>query len=170
MDFESGRPRSPRTLSQFLRRAAVLLLLLAPCALHYQRGFVPAQLSPEGFDQVQAARYTAVYGRLFTQVLRPLDIGRLACNPENALPDFRHSPLYTAVCAAAIRLLHQTGAGSGDRAAALLGMALLMATVALSALLAQVFFPRRTVWRAAAFVTLGGSGLALMLQPSGIRW
>lgn len=165
-----GRLRGAGLIRHLLHAVLLLGLVGGLCWFHFSRNFVSGRLTPEAMDQVQAARFWAGTGNIATGVVRPLDTASVRANANGTLPNFRHPPLYTGLLAAVQRLTRETGAGRGDRAAALLGITLLALAIGASALLGGRLVsssPSRLALVLASLFFAFGSGapLSFALQP-----
>lgn len=156
-------------LGRLVRNILTLLLLALPCVVLLPRLNAPVALPESALDQLLTARYTAAHNRLGTPVLRPLDVARLTSFGDGALPDMRHGILYTGLSAVAMKVLHETQGGQGQRAATLLGMGLLLTGGLVTLWLYRRWFPQRDNKLAAFFyVWSGGALLAAVLPGPGL--
>ena len=145
------------------------VVVAAALLMQFQRNHLPGRLSQEGYETVQAARILAATHRFGTRAYRPLETAYVAPGPDGSLPDLRHAPLHVAAVAAAIALFHEGKPGAGDRASALLHVALAILGALGAAWLARLFFPEAgggRCARAALLFTLGGACLSLALEPT----
>ncbi|MDX1934298.1 MAG: hypothetical protein SFU56_16980 [Capsulimonadales bacterium] len=145
------------------------------CLWHVFRNYAPGDLSEEGMDTVQAARYLARTGRFGTQVVRPLLANDAEPFPDGALPDLGHAPLFRLPAAAAIRLLRHTSIGQGDRETVMLSALFHALGIGLAGLLAyRLFRPARSglsAWlvpTALMFASFGTDGWRRSLNPTAI--
>lgn len=156
-------------LGRLVRNILTLLVLALPCVLLLPRVTAPVALPPAALDQLLTSRYTAANNRLGTPVIHPLEVPRLTPYGDGALPDMRHGILYTGLSAVAMKMLHETRGGQGQRAATLLGMGLLISGGLVTLWLYRLWFPKRDNKLAGFFfVWSGGAILAAVLPGPGL--
>lgn len=152
-------------LGLLVRRVLIVLLVALPCLLLLPRLNKPVPLSPQALDQLLSSRYTGANNRLGTLVVRPLEASRLVSYGDGALPDMSHGMLYTGVAAVAMKALKETKGGQGQRAATLLGIALLFAGGVLTLILARAWFPQRDRRLAGLFFVWSSGAILGAVQP-----
>jgi hypothetical protein len=156
-------------LGRVIRTFLTLLLLALPCVLLVPRLSAPVALPPRALEQLLTSRYTGANNRLGSPLVRPLDAARLTAYGDGALPDMSHGILYTGISAVAIKLLHETRGGQGQRATTLLGMVFLVLGGVLTLWLHQRWFPQRdSKLGALFFIWSSGALLATLLPGPGL--
>jgi 4-amino-4-deoxy-L-arabinose transferase-like glycosyltransferase len=143
------------------------------CGFHFFWHFTPGDLSANGMDTVQSARYLARTGHFGTQIIRPLLAGRLEPFPDGAIPDLAHPPLFPILAAGIIRVSHHTSVGQGDRDTVLVTVLFFALSIGSCYLLARRLFPAPKgnplfgiVPFSCLFYIFGTTGLFTAILPS----